>query len=309
MTDREKTPNAWLIVLDEEAGASEFWVEVGGLPAEHGAIRDGDGVILARRSSRGLLVEGFARAYRVRRTTDAAMVYFDGTARLSPARNLASLGVATADDVPPVSRVDWEVFESALKAGGTDFGRMPVINGSSPREQAYIRELLQLAVTDDLLGPASGQQEEIVGMSVRDRYLVGKLAPRTAGDENIEGLKGPAALDDDVPDGEVPSDLRPLEEVGTGRDKGARRLVPGEEFASTAGSSDPDDDESQEIEASKNQSVVPSSLGLTVCVDGSAEALEAEVRWGRYVRGSSEEQVDENGKPLRAWKRVPSGGD
>ena len=68
MADREKTPNAWLIVLAEEADASEFWVEAYGPHAGHAAIRDGDGLILARRSTRGLSVERFARAYRVRRT-------------------------------------------------------------------------------------------------------------------------------------------------------------------------------------------------------------------------------------------------
>lgn len=30
---------------------------------------------------------------------------------------------------------------------------------------------------DDLLGPAGGPEEFIVDMGVRDRYLVGKLAP------------------------------------------------------------------------------------------------------------------------------------
>jgi len=147
-------------------------------------------------------------------------------------------------------------------------------------------------------------------MSVRDRYLVGKLAPRTAGDdEYIEGLQGPAALDEGVADGEAPDDLRPFEEVGSGRDKGGRRRTPGEEFASAKGSSDPDDDESSAIDASKNQSVVPSSLGLTVCVDAAVDELDLDVRWGRYIRTASEEQTTEDGKPLGAWKRVPSGGE
>ena len=34
---------------------------------------------------------------------------------------------------------------------------------------------------DDLLGPANGPHEQIVDMGVRDRYLVGKLAPRESG--------------------------------------------------------------------------------------------------------------------------------
>ena len=53
----------------------------------------------------------------------------------------------------------------------------PVLTGKTAREQAHIRNLMQFAVQDDLLGPAGGPEEEIIGMSVRDRYLVGKLAP------------------------------------------------------------------------------------------------------------------------------------
>ena len=63
-------------------------------------------------------------------------------------------------------------------------------------DRAYIRELLQLAVMDDLLGPAGGPRERIVDMGVRDRYLVGKLAPREAAQGGIEGLEGPLANDD-----------------------------------------------------------------------------------------------------------------
>ena len=45
----------------------------------------------------------------------------------------------------------------------------------------YVRELLELAVRDDLLGPAGGPNEYVVDMSVRGRSLVGKLAPRRPG--------------------------------------------------------------------------------------------------------------------------------
>ena len=44
----------------------------------------------------------------------------------------------------------------------------------------YVRDLLEAAVCDDLLGPAGGPEELIVDISVRDRYLLGKLAPITA---------------------------------------------------------------------------------------------------------------------------------
>ena len=41
-----------------------------------------------------------------------------------------------------------------------------------------IREELEEMVLKDLLGPVSGPEEEIGEQSVRDRYLVGMLAPK-----------------------------------------------------------------------------------------------------------------------------------
>jgi len=303
-------PNAWLVRLSDRASIVDLSVMVTGHQNDHISVREGDGCIIVRKDEDGHVAVAFARVYRSRITSDAVTVYFDGIVELETPPDLASLGVTPPETDAPISRLDWPVFEKALKsAAGIDFSGIPVIEGDSPREQAYIRELLQLAVMGDILGPASGPEEEIVGMSVRDRYLVGKLAPRTADEgECIEGLQGPAALDEGSADGETPDDLRPFEEVGSGRDKGGRRRMPGEEFASAKGVGDPDDDESQAVEATKNQSVVPSSLGLTVCVDGAAVTLDLEVRWGRYVRATSEEQTTEAGKPLRAWKRIPSGG-
>src|ERR1700686_5694054 len=90
-----------------------------------------------------------------------------------------------------ISRAQWSAFITALpKLTGGTLDDVPLI-----ADQAYIRELLQLAVMDDLLGPANGPHEQIVDMSVRDRYLVGKLAPREAEDGGIEGLEGPPAVE------------------------------------------------------------------------------------------------------------------
>lgn len=273
-------------------------------------IQDGDALVFTRSDDGAPAISAFARLYRIRLTDGRVTLVLDGILAVDPARPAAALGIAIADSTPAISRLDWSVFENAMKtATGKGFSSLPVIEGKTPQEQAYIRELLQLAVMDDLLGPASGPEEEIVGMSVRDRYLVGKLSPKTSGEgEHIEGLRGPSALDEDVGNGKAPADLKPLEETGEGRNKGGRRNLPGEEFASATGTTDPEGDEAREVDASKNQSFVPSSLGVTVCVDGAIETLELEASWGRYARTTSEEQTGEDGKPLRAWKRIPSGG-
>ena len=56
-----------------------------------------------------------------------------------------------------------------------------------------------MAVLDDLLGPAKGPREQIVDMSMRDRYLVGKLASMNSDDGGIEGLKGATSESDTDP--------------------------------------------------------------------------------------------------------------
>ena len=66
-----------------------------------------------------------------------------------------------------------------------------------PPSYTEIREELHQAVIADLLGPAGGPEEEIVGTTVRDRYLVGKLAPPKSivRPEENDDLSGESATD------------------------------------------------------------------------------------------------------------------
>jgi len=49
---------------------------------------------------------------------------------------------------------------------------------SSPSD-IQLRGKLEEMVAADLLGPAGGENEELVERNVRDRYLVGALPPQT----------------------------------------------------------------------------------------------------------------------------------
>lgn len=192
--------------------------------------------------------------------------------------------------------MEWSTFAAAFTtATSQDFTALPSLAGKSPAEQTYLRELLQLAVTDDLLGPANGPFEEVIGMSVRDRYLVGKLAPKMLGPASpFAGL--PKA---DVAGAPAAEDFKPYQGYNE----------PGAEFNSADGASDPDENDSQTNEPAANQSLIPSSLGFTFCLDADVESIEVEVRWGRYARGDSATEIsDKTGKPTKAWKRIPSGG-
>lgn len=190
--------------------------------------------------------------------------------------------------------------EALLKLAETRVDDIPVIE-----DHAYTRELLQLAVMDDLLGPANGPREQVVDMSVRDRYLVGKLAPMKSDGGGIEGLEGPLATEDGDAD---PGDL----DVHKGRHE------PGAEFDGATGRVDAEAEALDEIDAASNQSLVPSSFGMTFCVDGDLDAIEVEARWGRYqreyeteiykTRKNPDTGEEERGPRAKVWQRVPCGG-
>lgn len=260
-----KQTNAWLISLGDKTPGRKFSVTV-----DHGSslfqgVEEGDGVLIANGDP--LVAVSFARIYRIRTKVDETTFFFDGVFPVGGARPLTDLGVTVSESKSAMIRLEWSVFEAALKtACGITFDALPVLEGSSAEEQAYVRELLQLAVIDDLLGPADGPVEEIVGMSVRDRYLVGKLAPM-----------------DTTPD---------AAETDT--------------FGESGHTDSEDRDE--EVDTSANQSLVPSSMGFTFCVDGDLESVQMVANWGRYERTQSEGEDEETGKPRRCWKRIPSGG-
>lgn len=261
-------PNAWLVVMGAMVQSRGWTIQLGCTTSEHCAINAGDALALVDEQNGEPIVVAFGRVYRVRSMPDGVALYMDSVVRMETPAPVPSLVGILGPSTSGISRWDWSSFSDMLKnLAGLEFAKMPVLKGDTADEQSYIRELLQLAVVDDLLGPADGPFEKIVGMSVRDRYLVGKLAPRDTGidEDQNEGLVGGSG------------DVNPEE---TGR----------------------------EVDVSTNQSLVPSSLGLTFCVDGVAEGIELHVNWGRYERAEHEQAEEESGRTIRAWKRIPSGG-
>ena len=298
---QKKTTNAWVAIdLDEPRGEfpySEYALTLEGASHLFSAIAKGDWVLIAEPSG------SFARVGRIlhlRSDIEHTTVYFDKLLQAG-----GETAIATADLSLPASgsigRLQWEDFVGGLaKLTGKTPEEVPLI-----QHQAYIRELLQLAVMDDLLGPANGPHEQIVDMSVRDRYLVGKLAPRETENGGIEGLEGPLASEED--EGE-PDDLN----VHKGRHD------PGAEFDGATGRVDTEAEAQDEIDAASNQSLVPSSFGMTFSVDVDAGEIEIEARWGRYERDYETEiyktktnkktGAEEQGPKAKVWQRVPCGG-
>jgi hypothetical protein len=140
--------------------------------------------------------------------------------------------------------------------------------------------LLEEMVGGDLLGPAGGPEEELTERNVRDRYLVGVLAPRS------QPQPVPAKVEEEE-DEETPALPDELSEGG----------------ADTA------DDGTTDKDVPIVQAHLPSSFGLTFCVDRSATALKVEARWGQYKREAKPDQIDERtARPKRVWKRYQRSG-
>ena len=160
--------NAWIIFLSDKARYRRFSVTIVQGSSLFSGVEEGDGVLIA--GGDPLVAVSFAHIYRIRAKLDETTFFFDGVLLVNGGKTLADLGVTAPESKAAMVRLEWPVFEAALKtACGIAFNALPVLEGSSAEEQDYVRKLLQLAVINDLLGPADGPVEEIVGMSVRDR--------------------------------------------------------------------------------------------------------------------------------------------
>lgn len=301
------TANSWLILESSgqttEQHFQQYVIELYGAGFLHAAVREDDWVSLASPSG---IVTRVAHILRIRSDLESTTLYFDRFITIENGITLAALGW-TLPGKNASTRLQWNDFIAALpKMGIRAIDDVRLIE-----DKSYIRELLQLAVIDDLLGPANGPEEQIVDMGVRDRYLVGKLAPREEAIGGIEGLEGPMATEAE----EEPEGL----EVHHGLHE------PGAEFDSTTGRVDAEADSADEIDASSNQSLVPSSLGMTFCVDGNVKRIDVTARWGQYVRVYDHEHTKTVNKKIRdgegnvirteqaevkvkVWQRVPCGG-
>lgn len=147
-----------------------------------------------------------------------------------------------------------------------------------------LRAKLEEMVINDLLGPAGGPSEEVYERNVRDRYLVGILAPRSQADAAVST---PAAARPDEDEEDTPSIPDELSEGGA----------------------DTPDDGTADTDVPVAVAHYPSSFGMTFCVDAQAQSLRVEAVWGQYLRETKEEQIDERtGKPKRVWQRYPRAG-
>ena len=257
------------------------------------AIEDGHWIVVAGVDG-GL--NSIGRILRIRSDLANTTIYFDRLHFFRTPGSASDVGLTLP--AGPIGRLRPEDITSIFAVDGISPASVPLIQNVT-----YVRDLLELAVRDDLLGPAGGPHELIKDMSVRDRYLVGKLAPRRPGDGETTAVEPAAAVD----------------EIGDIEDERAASIhEPGAEFASASGRVEPEDDALDEIDTTNNQSLVPSSMGFTFCVAPGVESLAIDVRWGRYERVPSDEHDivktrknratgKEEETKVKVWRRIPCG--
>ena len=148
---------------------------------------------------------------------------------------------------------------------------------TKPSSAAEIRSELEIMVLGDLLGPASGEDEALTERTVRDRYLVGVLAPsRTAASAVVEDEEEETPL--------IPDEL-------------------------AEGGSDTADDGTTDQDVPVVAGHLPNSMGMTFCIARDAETLKVSAFWGQYKREVREDLIDERtGKSKRVWQRYNRGG-
>ena len=68
------------------------------------------------------------------------------------------------------------------------------------------------------------------------------------------------------------------------------------------------EDGQPDAETPPARTLMPSSLGLTFCIDGEVESVLVKASWGHYRRTKSETLLTESGAGRTVWKRAPQGG-
>lgn len=111
---------------------------------------------------------------------------------------------------------------------------------------AMLRQELEDLIRRDLLGPAGGEREVITEQSVRNRYLLGMLAPLKTIEEPVEELPDDTELADDTEDNAEEGKAEPSTPVKRG--------------------------------------TTPSTFGLSFCLELSETSFEANASWGQYLR-------------------------
>lgn len=264
------------------------------------ALAPGDALLLL--DDAGDRAWGIRRVLLVRRVPAESIVYFDRRRDFAP----QPMPQAGKGDKRVLRRIDLGIVDAVLQKAQTDGDGSALTfqavcdedPADTPENRVHVRKLFETIVRDDLLGPAGGPEEEIVGMSVRDRYILGRLGPHR---EEDAGGTGP-----------TDEDIRKAEESPDENKNGNEDHAEHDEIRTPAtdiAEEEPEEDVEDALDVTRSNSLVPSSMGLTFSIDATLPDVEVEVSWGSYYRTRSETAFHPGtGTPLNCWKRIPFGG-
>lgn len=292
MSDSKQKPSqsAYIAYQSGTVDSGPYSLTLPGQKELYKSVKPGEWILVSNKALQAISV---GRVYCQRSTLDCTTVFFDKHFTAD-----APISLSAAELSPPksgqISRLEWTRFVEALpELFHKTIAEIPLID-----DQVYVRDLFQYAVMDDLLGPANGPFEQILDMSVRDRYLVGRLAPLDSTDKS-----GGFGVDGSSDDEEEPEDLVVK----------AQAAKPDTSMANAS----PEAESNEEVDTASNQSLIPSSLGMTFCVAGDIEQIEIEALWGRYERFYDHEMYktvkdkltgeEKQGQKVKVWQRIPCG--
>lgn len=274
------------------------------------ALAPGDAVLLL--DDAGECAWGVRRVLLVRRVPGGSIAYFDRRLDFAPLplpapgsgdrRALRKIALSAVDAVLKAARpVPSPDDPSPLPADGSAWTFQALCGtevADTDANRVFVRKMLETIVRDDLLGPAGGPEEEIVGMSVRDRYILGRLGPRRE-----PGTGGSGPTEEEIREAEESPDEN--KNGNEDHDEHDETRTPATDIAEE----EPEEDVTDTLDVTHSNSLVPSSMGLTFSIDAALPDVEVEVAWGSYYRTKSETATDPvTGNPLNCWKRVPFGG-
>lgn len=170
------------------------------------------------------------------------------------------------------------VLRRTVRAMTTDAALTPTSKSVTSYE---VRAELERLLERDLLGPRDGLTEELPpGVPPAERYLVGRLVPRTRPSDPVmsESGEGSDDIDPDLADNEV-----------------------------TDATGSPGDD-LPPAQATRTGTMAASAMGLSFLVPLNVERIAVTASWGAYAPAPSEVHQTEQGRPRRVWRRTPRGG-
>lgn len=176
----------------------------------------------------------------------------------------------------------------------------PIENGNFLQNHgptdAQLRNELVAKITNDLLGPVQGEEEEVNEAHVCDRYLLGLLAPKTRNKRSTTS--------------EVENQHNLADSESANPEEGeTENSVPSIETESQDNLANSESDNPEEGEAENSvpatPSLFPSSMGMSFCVSSEASEIEITTTWGTYKKRRSEIHLNKKGNPQQVWKRTP----